>query len=120
MTTLSEFLLARIAEDEVRARSSYRVIDARLEVADYGDHLSMDGERMSPREYVDRFCEPNPDVRLLAECKAKRRIVELHALWDNAEGYSPSYWSAPVEEILAQLALPYADHPDFDEAWRLQ
>ena len=74
--TLTEFLLARIAEDE---------------------------------EMVEPVMIVHPD-RFLAECVAKRRIVE-------------SLESAKVRErvalhrVMRHLAAVYADHPDYDEAW---
>jgi len=48
-------------------------------------------------------------ARVLAECEAKRRIVEYcsYELGDEYERF-------PVLDLLAQ---PYADHPDFDPAW---
>lgn len=80
-------------------------------------------------------------ARVLAECEAKRRIVGAHPLTSlvvpvhtgpqpevgcetchtvtAASVTDPDYVEAlgPCETLLA-LALPYADHPDYDEAWR--
>jgi hypothetical protein len=84
--TLTEFLLARIAEDEASATNWLR-----FEVRDG-----------IPGNYAI------PD-RVLAECEAKRRIVGLIDPDRNR-------WS--VRNILGTLALPYADHPDYDEGWR--
>lgn len=88
MTTLTDFLLARIAEDERIGRILQR---------------SSLGE--------DR------QIRLLADCEAKRRIVQ----WcgprsHDAPGTAASTTTARF--VLASLALPYADHPDFQEEWR--
>jgi len=49
--------------------------------------------------------------RPLAECDAKRRIVEQ---------VSDTAWGgyAVRDYVLGQLALPYAGHPDYQEAWR--
>jgi hypothetical protein len=50
-------------------------------------------------------------ARVLAECEAKRRIVKFAEYWLGAtEGME-------AEFVLGSLALPYADHPDYDEAW---
>ncbi len=51
-------------------------------------------------------------ARVLAECEAKRRIVEAHGSQLDARG--EVYWS-PEVRYLAQV---YSDHPDYDEAWR--
>ena len=86
--TLTEFLLARIAEDE------RRVGFVRGFIPDEGDQ----GEYINP-------------ARVLAECEAKRRIVE-HCDFDHlARSPGDPY-------VLRLLALPYADHPDYREEWR--
>ena len=106
--TITEFLLARIAEDEASAGSWYE---------DWGGNM-----------------EPLGD-RIWAECKAKRQIVELHTPWGFeysggeacARCVSPDDWNVialPDEErfpcaTLRHLAAVYADHPDFDPAWRV-
>jgi hypothetical protein len=82
--TLTDFLLARIAEDEACA-----------------DGLEWD--------------DGNPvhqTARVLAECEAKRQIVEACAevLAYDAE--------ALPQDVLRFLALPYADHPDYREEWK--
>lgn len=106
MTTLSEFLLARIAEDEANGAdcdggSGCRVSDAMVD-------------------------------RRLAECEAKRRLIAMHEdAWDeglpdiprehvcltcgDAEYYSIA-WPCLTIRV---LAVPYADHPDYDQAWAL-
>lgn len=93
--TITEFLLARIAEDE-------RV--ARAEVARVAG---------SPRRSGKAYA-----LRMGRECEAKRRIV---ALWvstaeDAAEPYPGMQDMA--DDTLRTLALCYVDHPDYDEAWR--
>lgn len=83
-------------------------------------------------------------ARVLAECEAKRRIIELHghpegSCWEMHRGiYGPGWpegsyategqpWAHPCLEppevhpgpceTLQLLALPYASHPDFDPGW---
>lgn len=91
--TLTDFLLAQIAEDEAAT-------------------LTM------VCECVD---DPGPGCpsRVLAECEAKRAIVELHA---PEPGQHPDFCGHDLRQLpcstLRILALPYADHPDFDPAWR--
>ena len=93
--TLTSFLLDRIAEDEANAGSKHDLA--------YHDHGDCGG------------CEY--PARVLAECEAKRRIVE------QARNYSPELehgdngeWA--FDTVLLALALPYADHPDYREEWR--
>lgn len=68
-------------------------------------------------------------ARVLAECESKRRIVELYrdaeqavATYDHAHP-TDAYWQEwgnrhALALAVEFLALPYADHPDFDESWR--
>ena len=49
----------------------------------------------------------NP-ARVIAECRAKRRVVEAR------EGVD----AATHDLVLRTLALPYADHPEYREEWR--
>lgn len=138
--TMTEFLLARIAEDEQRARD---------EGAD-----AMMGARWK-RYPEDAYNEIQALVlahsrRTLTECEAKRRIVERHESWpvlvetqptfepvDNADPSSFAIRASrqmawitereyrnkfgdepPTAPMIAMLAEVYADHPDYDDAWR--
>lgn len=97
--TLTEFLLARIEEDEGAARS-VASDDGWYDDASAGLHHA-------------RWTT----ARVLAECEAKRRIVERYS--DNAS--SPDFqggYESGIEDALRALALPHAGHPDYDEAWR--
>jgi hypothetical protein len=98
-TTLADFLLARFAEDEA---------DAQAEVA---RDLVAHGE--TDPFYAYRFMDP---ARVLAECEAKRRIVELLAAGGRDEARAGM--DAARERLLPLLALPYADHPDYRPGWR--
>lgn len=93
--TLTEFLLARIADDEARW-------------LDLGEH-----------DHNDYDPHPAPWPQLLAECEAKRRIVELHS---PEEGQHPDFCGHDLRELpcptLHILALPYADHPDWQRIER--
>jgi hypothetical protein len=100
--TLAEFLLARIAEDE--AEAAYVPVEHQDEPG-----LSWWGE------YGHLSIAPS---RVLAECAAKRRIVEQYRdntlLLDSVDlGYQNG-----LEWVVATLALAHADHPDYDERWR--
>jgi hypothetical protein len=118
VSDIAEFLLDRIAEDEGQARR----------------HLA-DADREGWGSYPHR---------VLAEYESKRRIVELHdhpdgSCWEMHRGvYGPGWpegsyavegqpWAHPSLEppevhpgpceTLQLLALPYADHPDYDNDW---
>ena len=122
--TLTEFLLARVAEDEAVAR-------------DAGERRGLPYE--SPLYVVDdNYRHDQVGIypeRVLAECEAKRRIVGIHEL-DPIEVYSwgttgggcglcdhscetgGDTWGHDPCETLKTLALPYADHPDYRQEWK--
>lgn len=97
MTDLADFLLARITEDESA-------------IARYVDRARMENQgALEPRWTTSR---------LLAECDAKRRIVrtyQSHAVMSDAASRERA---DELEHVLRFLALPYSDHPDYDESWR--
>lgn len=101
---LTEFLLARIEEDDAVQRSEIGW-----------------GMCEAPEEYHW------PPERVLAECAAKRRIVGLHGP-DHEGGHEcPSepeggslvtgFYDGDCPTIRA-IASVYADHPDYREEWR--
>lgn len=111
---LTEFLLARIAEDEARFRTSG------------GEGTSGDMNA----DYIETLHE-----RLLAECEAKRRILAEHPRDGSmllvgyeecgtcADGVPLDVDGQPVRKdwpcpTIKALALPYADHPDYQDEWR--
>jgi hypothetical protein len=93
-----EFLLARIAEDEVSWRLNLTVI------------ADEDYER---------------DVRrVLARCEAARRIVALHSgdehECDEQEHWAPLTFDALGCDTLRALASVDADHEDYRPEWRVE
>ena len=96
---LTEFLLARIVEDEARWQ-------------DFGHHDHND------------YDPPAPWPQLLAECEAKRRIVKVWNLrmsepWGDMPAMPLGGNGGEVYyEVIQCLATVYAGHPDFDEEWR--
>jgi len=132
--TLAEFLLARIDEDEAEATSLLRS-DA---VNDADSELSWGFERdYGPTGYLNIT-----PARVLAECEAKRRIVEqafriaatIDGEWgcchgpeairtgrmvpdfdDEAPEDLPSGCPGPdvAARFLSPLAAAYSDHPDY-------
>lgn len=106
--TLTEFLLARIAEDEAAAKRA-------------GSHNG--GATFANDNYGCLLVQPG---RVLAECEAKRRIAELHQQeWGSEEGddfmgsgrciTDGEFHPCPT---LREMGRPYADHPDYREEWR--
>lgn len=98
MRDLAGFLLARITEDETVARRGHGMTDGlgTIDLDEYGDVLVID-----------------PD-HVRAECDAKRRIVERAlAAWDASECTECNEAGYLADGVLADLALPYADHPDY-------
>lgn len=87
--TLADFLLARITEDEADART-----------------------RSLGRGWRKQW---------LADCKAKRRIVGMYVgPTEDDEGNLSAiggYGEAWLDAIRF-LALPYADHPDYQQEWK--
>jgi len=141
--TLTDFLLARIAEDEAVARAATPGLWA-CETAPNGFPAMVVGNNMTVADTYDKphlsdanHIARHDPARVLAECEAKRRIVALHV----GSGRDPFYshkggpldtcdvcvsfhadmdcsnepWPCPTLRI---LALPYADHADYDESWR--
>ncbi|WP_163168116.1 DUF6221 family protein [Arthrobacter sp. Alg241-R88] len=102
--TLTDFLHARIDDDEARAEFVRRQNEDPW-------HRPFEVWKLSWHDEYNLLCiEPE---RALAECEAKRRIVERCSAVDYA---MPSTHLA--HGILGELALPYADHPDFKDEWR--
>lgn len=61
--------------------------------------------------------------RVLVDVDAKRRLMEVaaevHSLIDGEWGCPGGQrLECPGEEILALLALPWADHPDYQKEWK--
>ena len=108
MSTLTEFLLARIAEDEGWAQK-------------IADHLEPGAELQFPLTVRDgnhvsiTYVTPYRPARVLAECDAKRRIVALH---QEAERESLTDAVAYLRAALVAEAAVYANHQDYDERWR--
>jgi hypothetical protein len=111
MSDLAEFLLARIAETEQVARAAMPAEGDWVTVTDgSGDEvvLGMSGKRV------------------IAECEGKRRIVALYlGSQDGLENETDELRRLLAEtirnsyvEVLKELAVPYAGHPDYREEWR--
>lgn len=92
--TLTDFLLARIAEDEetardgagwdptglVRSSGRWRR-DGMSSVVDDHGQLVIYGDGPAPSDAAAEHIVRHDPAHVLAECEAKRRIVELHKAW---------------------------------------
>jgi hypothetical protein len=125
--TLTEFLLARIAGDEATAHLTSEVF---MWATDTTPGMDIDALHPVLVEHIRTWTS----ARVLAECEAKRRIVELHPpRWAYAyrdserllaeafdqETVKVEASSGPIyDPELRLLALPYADHPDCLPEWQ--
>ena len=91
--SLTEFLLARYAEDE-EALPEWR-------------------RRVVPGSVIGNWILYIGD-RMLADVQAKRALVqELDRMQRDEMG-----WDGIEFKVMAHLALPYSDHPDYREEWK--
>ncbi|MCZ2821311.1 DUF6221 family protein [Modestobacter sp. VKM Ac-2977] len=137
MTDQADFLLARIAEDEAVARAAFQQVKERVVGgwywSDAGDAVFLDdtptpvacGPWKQPMHQpsAQHMVRWDPE-RVLAECLAKRRIVESaqRAFRGREEfGRSPLERGAASGFGLAVtlLAMAYADHPEYREEYGL-
>ena len=129
--TLTKFLLARIAEDETCTYCQHPV------ARHIGAWCRMTTGAIDKegRELICCCAAVSSDARILAECEAKRRIVELHAPLDMGEFYGEEpgvlvvcEQCGPHEDVswrganhpcptLRTLAAVYADHADYRKEW---
>ena len=98
--TITEFLEARIAEDERHAR--------KLADTDRRPALSLATTINHPQ-------------RLLAECATKRAIIHLADQVETMDYAITNEWGGGMEgtsdNILHALAAIYADHPEYQQEW---
>ena len=139
MSDLTEFLSARIAEDELVARAAgeppwdewcywedgevyHAETMRRFPDTHAPNGVTNDSEGLSPSvtEDVGPHIARHDPARVLAECEAKRQIVTYlvgaradRALRADTEGrYLAVWW------VATRLAKVYADHADYREEWR--
>lgn len=139
--TLTEFLLARIAEREGAARATQHADGpTTLSWKEGGPrHSRFDNGR--EESYSSVFCGEwdririarddvkggpiaahialNDPARVLAGCAALRLAVEAAVLLqDRLEGSGEGWWGADADDIVRHLATAWADHPDYRKEWR--
>jgi len=116
--TLTEFLLARIAEDEEVAQSatpgrweqdSGWSITAPPPEDWCGPNVVVETKQRNDAEFIAR----HDPARVLAECEAKREIVmcaQSAAIWGDDAG--------ALEHCCQALASVYSDHSDYLPEWK--
>lgn len=148
--TLTDFLLARIAEDEEMSQAcvkdwgppwGYEPMSEPMRKTWVENGFDPDGlvnltseggnGDLATDGYVDEsvarhIARHDPD-RVLTECAAKRRIVEDEHVPSKFYVYDDRYRACGMCgdgttkfpcPTLRLIAHPYAQHPDFDPAWR--
>jgi hypothetical protein len=147
--TLDEFLRARIAEDEARVRSLTGEWPDEVAVVPRSRGVAgcVAVSLSSPKAYVRVYANASPDfgwlyhesgvvvwsdeiaARVLAECEAKRKLVDMHETIAAAypietvrscrvcsvDGEYPRLFPC---ETIRLLAVGYAVHPDYRDAWK--
>lgn len=137
---ITEFLRARIAEDEETARAAAPQMGQREWRAITGGLVDANNCMfLGASEQVAQHIDTWDPSRVLAECQAKLQILSIHELTADVYpvssrqtyGYACGHCGGkdtnadePVEDVgpcetLMALAQPYAEHPEFDHAWRL-
>ena len=98
--TLVEFLRARLDEDEAAAKA----------------WLPFGNPDAAARVHIARL-DPG---RVLREVEAKRRLIADYEVYDASARYPDSEGGIAIGlgTAVELAALAYADHPDYDEAWR--
>lgn len=114
--TLAEFLLARIAEDEERRWHTH---DGECETWAGARDLP---DAMFRSTMPQAVCDCPVPARVLAECEAKRRIVEDFEILDadyrvtRSDATEARRFQALI--AVARAAEVFADHPDYQPDWR--
>jgi len=127
---VAEFVLARIAEAEADANAAPG--DKRWGMdpvnGSFAQVVSSDGAVASGVQIPDAVHVARWDpAHVLAQCAAHRAIVEewLEAAAQvDGEG-RPAHWSDPAQSMVLKshgrwilmLAMPHADHPDYNREW---
>jgi hypothetical protein len=116
--TLTEFLLAQIAQDEAMAQEARDGSARDWAEADEDAGCKCCVLVLGLGVVVDDRQAPHivrwDPARVLAECAAKRAIIDWDCMFD---GGVVDGSSMENDRVLWLLAQPYADHPDFDPAW---
>lgn len=105
--TLVEFLTARLADDEAIAQRAVRWNEGCRDWATDGEP---DWEHIALHD----------PARVLREVESKRQIIASYVGLD-AQAKYPDHEGGMADGLyfaIACLALPYSDHPEYDETWK--
>lgn len=130
--SITDFLLARVEEEEAMARAA--ITDDRGNDSGFADAF----DRLTGREMLAlhgmRFADAaarmivwNTPRRVLAECKAKRAVLDLHfeCRWAGVpSGCSVCRTLRAIPDTypcmtVRALAAAYVDHPDYSQEWKI-
>jgi hypothetical protein len=122
VSSIVEFLTARLDEDEASARSGLESysgygrdwVETHIDL-DVDNPNSFNAFDPAPAVYLRRFTPQ----RVLADIAAKRAIVrDAQAIYDLIESEWSEYGNRNYgHNLLQHLAVPYADHPDYQQEW---
>lgn len=138
-TGLTDFLLARIAEDEASASAVIDIGAEERPIDGFPRSLDLDSlATYSTEQDQSQLAQRFDPARVLADCDAKRLIMAIHSAYAPigdpvyALDWSSNDWcvgcsyhsneervTEHIEDcpILRALALPFATHPDFRSEW---
>ena len=118
--TLTEFLDARLTEDELTAHAAvetsatwFALLDFRDVKDDTGRYV-VTADRVSPTVEQAAHIARHDPARVLRECEMKRALI-ADFLHRRAVGDVDG--AAALLDALAGVAAVYADHPDYRSAW---
>lgn len=125
---LAAFLLAQIEREEQFARfvgddnPQWHLYDGNAVTSDDGTTLVAECQMRIDAEYIVHW-DP---ARVLAECESKRVVLGLYLdamQHRDTEANATTRMFAEqscddLHTVVRLLALPFADHPDYDPAWR--
>jgi hypothetical protein len=107
---ITEFLEARIAEDEELASAALIGMHGKhADAWDYGGYVLGAERDSTPKQ--DEFITAWWPQRVLAECAAKRAIIAAF------DPQAPDLDPHVGVSVIAMLAAIYADHPDYQQEW---
>lgn len=120
-STITAFLLARIAEDEAVAQAatvspSYHGSFGETAAEEIVNLALSEGAERAGADHFENWMP----ARVLAQCAAYRAIVERHTgtMWVVEMCDECRDQTRPCPTLRTLVAI-WADHPDFDSAWSL-
>lgn len=123
--TVAAFLLARIAEDEAVARASVATFpDADFLRGVLEEYSQPGSQSHADSPHIAHHIARHDPAHILAECKAKRAMVEMAmAVGRNARlapmdiGFVNT--AMTIDRVIRALAAVYESHPDYRPEWSL-